>query len=69
MRCHECAREGREQAAVAICHYCSVGLCKAHLVASYRTQVVPEYSCEHHPGRPFEAPVQAPRDREPVAAR
>ena len=34
MICHECAREGREEAALADCRFCHVGLCKPHLVGS-----------------------------------
>ena len=61
MICHECAREGRESAAVGECRFCHVGLCKEHEVTSLRGAPVPQYGCEHHPERPFAA-----RDEMPV---
>ncbi len=36
MICHECAREGLTAAAIGHCRFCFVGLCKDHLVASFR---------------------------------
>lgn len=53
MNCHECARVGRDVAAVSGCRFCKVGLCKDHLVASFQSATVPQYGCEHHPERPF----------------
>lgn len=55
MLCHECAREGIQQPAVGECRFCQVGLCKAHLVGSFKSAVFPQYSCDHHPERPFAA--------------
>lgn len=49
MRCHECARGLVDEAAVGHCRFCLVGLCKDHLVSSFRPAVVPQYTCEHHP--------------------
>jgi hypothetical protein len=31
MNCYECARDGSEQPAVAICLSCGVGMCMQHL--------------------------------------
>ena len=53
MLCHECARSRAEASAVGQCRFCSVGLCKDHLVASFRSGVAPQYWCEHHPELPF----------------
>ena len=50
MNCHECAMEGLETPAVAICRFCMVGLCKRHLVESFRTATAPQYACSHSPG-------------------
>ncbi len=62
MICHECARDGLEQAAMAECRFCHVGLCKPHLVASYQSGVFPQYACSHHPERAFAgAPAPAKR--------
>ena len=50
MICHECSREGAERAAVAVCKFCMVGLCKPHLVESYKQPpAAPQYSCRHQP--------------------
>jgi hypothetical protein len=49
MRCHECARGMIEEVAVGQCRFCLVGLCKNHLVDSFRGAVVPRYACEHRP--------------------
>ena len=51
MYCHECARDGLKRVAVSVCRYCSVALCKDHLVAAFRSQRL--YTCDHHPERPF----------------
>jgi hypothetical protein len=59
MNCHECARVGIERPAVGVCRFCSVGLCKEHIVASFRSTVMPQYSCEHRPDREFAPPVRA----------
>ncbi len=53
MDCHECARAGTERIAVATCRFCSVGLCKDHLVEAFHSRTIPQYGCEHHPERPF----------------
>lgn len=53
MTCHECAREGGTTAAVGHCRFCLVGLCKDHLVASFRGRTVPQYGCDHHPELAF----------------
>ncbi len=58
MHCHECAREGRQEPALAECRFCLVGLCKPHLVASFESAIIPQYACDHHPERPF---ATAPR--------
>lgn len=58
MDCHECARTGTERAAVGICRFCSVGLCKDHLVAAFHARTVPQYGCDHHPEQAF-APAAA----------
>lgn len=31
MECYECAKRGTSQEAVAVCRYCSAGLCLEHL--------------------------------------
>jgi hypothetical protein len=49
MRCHECARGMIREVAVGQCRFCLVGLCKNHLVDSFRGAVVPRYACEHRP--------------------
>lgn len=50
MTCHECLLAGTDRQAVAICKFCLVGLCKEHLVESYRQPVaVPQYACKHRP--------------------
>lgn len=61
MNCHECAREGRDQAAVGQCRFCLVGLCKPHLVESFKGATYPQYGCAHNPARPFAAPVSIRR--------
>lgn len=60
MKCHECARIGRDVAAMSGCRFCNVGLCKNHLVASFQGATIPQYCCEHYlerafPARPLEA--------------
>lgn len=67
MHCHECAREGRDQTAVAQCRFCLVGLRKPHLVASFRGATAPQYGCAHHPERPF-ATLESPRSVQPALA-
>jgi len=48
MNCYMCAREGRNQEAVAVCKYCSVGLCLDHLEADCAfSYPAPRYSCNH----------------------
>lgn len=39
MNCYECATQGKERAAVAVCHRCSAGLCMEHTVEISRTVV------------------------------
>lgn len=51
MTCHECSRDGTQCPAVAVCKYCCVGLCKAHLMESYRQRPSPQYACNHQPDR------------------
>lgn len=63
MLCHECARRAEQTAAVGLCRFCLIGLCKDDLVASSRPAVVPLYGCQHHPVRPFID--EGPRPREP----
>jgi hypothetical protein len=55
MTCHECARERLTAATIGQCRFCFDGLCKDHLVASFRGMTIPQYGCEHHPERAFEA--------------
>ncbi len=62
MLCHECARVGRPEPAVGACRFCSVGLCKPHLVASFESEIQPQYACDHHPDRPFET-MRTPAER------
>jgi hypothetical protein len=33
MQCYECGHEGRQTAAVVLCHHCSAGLCDTHSVS------------------------------------
>lgn len=60
MNCHECARDGIAHVAIAECRFCHVGLCKAHLVASYQSRILPQYACNHHPERPFASATRPP---------
>ncbi len=59
MDCHECARTGTERTAVAVCRFCSVALCKDHLVAAFHSRTIPQYGCQHHPERPFSPVIAA----------
>jgi Uncharacterized protein conserved in archaea (DUF2180). len=68
MQCHECARDGREQAAAAQCRFCLVGLCTPHLVASFMGATVPQYGCAHHRERPFAAQESVARVRPALVA-
>ncbi|MGZ8562916.1 MAG: DUF2180 family protein [Candidatus Limnocylindria bacterium] len=68
MNCHECARDDIAQVAIAECRFCHVGLCKAHLVASYQNTIIPQYACSHHPERPF-ARATPPPAPQPTAVR
>ena len=54
MLCHECLMNGKATQAVALCKFCSVGLCKEHLMMLYsQPPTVPQYACRHNPaGRP-----------------
>ncbi|MBI3966312.1 MAG: DUF2180 family protein [Chloroflexi bacterium] len=59
--CHECAMDGRQEPAVALCRFCNIGLCKVHLVELYeRPHAVPQYACHHTPWAP---PLVAPSRR------
>lgn len=50
MNCHECAMSRSDRPAVGLCRFCSVALCKEHLVEAYRhPPTVPTYSCAHQP--------------------
>ncbi len=61
MECHECLMLGRQHPAVAVCKFCGVGLCKAHLVELYREPgVVPQLSCHHTPASPAAVGESAP---------
>ena len=53
MICHECARRSLEAAAVGLCRFCQVALCKDHLVASLSSGAVPQYGCDHRAEQPF----------------
>lgn len=53
MFCHECARNHAEAPAVGHCRFCPVALCKEHLVAPFRSSVIPQYGCLHHAELPF----------------
>jgi hypothetical protein len=59
--CHECLMAGQPDAtATAMCRFCFVGLCKAHLVEVYRDPpTVPQYSCRHTPARTPNQPSAA----------
>jgi hypothetical protein len=65
--CHECLMTGqREEMATAMCRFCFIGLCKAHLVELYRDPpTVPQYACRHTPSRtptqPFTSRMASPR--------
>jgi hypothetical protein len=61
MNCHECARVNIERPAVGLCRFCFVGLCKAHLVAAFHSDVIPQYGCHHDPDRGFAPARQADR--------
>ena len=45
---------GLTAGAIGHCRFCLVGLCKDHLVASFRGATIPQYGCEHHPERAFD---------------
>jgi hypothetical protein len=59
MLCHECLRTAVQTPAIGTCRFCQVGLCKPHLMASFRSRIVPQYACDHHPERSF-APANSP---------
>ena len=70
MNCHECFMDGHERPAVALCSFCSIGLCKDHLVAALREPpTVPEYRCQHHPARPAKPLEEHAETAEPTWAR
>lgn len=48
MNCYVCARNGKTEAAVAVCRNCFVGLCIAHLAEAQDYQVGgTRFDCEH----------------------
>jgi hypothetical protein len=48
MNCFVCATQGKAASAVAICQFCSVGLCMDHLAeAGAHTQGGMRYACPH----------------------
>lgn len=48
MDCYVCACDGKEERAVALCPFCSVGLCMKHLAdVQTHTQGGMRYSCNH----------------------
>lgn len=70
MSCHECARIGTEPVAVSLCRFRSVALGKDHLVASFCSDTVPPYACDHHPERAFVSSAGGARtDHDAVAGR
>ena len=54
MNCQEHARAEDERLAVALGRYCSVGLCKKHLVEVHRPPAKPPYTCLRQPERAFD---------------
>jgi hypothetical protein len=68
MRCHECARGMIEEVAVGQCSFCLVGLCKNHLVDSFRGGRRPTL-CMRAPSRAgvCRSPRSAWRKRHPCA--
>ncbi len=52
MDCYDCARNGVEKRAVALCH-CNVGLCKNHL-ENLQAPGGMRYRCTHRLPRPQE---------------
>lgn len=58
MLCHECAMSGSDAAAVGVCRFCFVGLCKRHLVDLFRdSPTAPQYACGHRPAEIGLAPI------------
>jgi hypothetical protein len=57
MNCYECAKTGRDHAAVGICKKCGAGLCVEHArdTASYRVAGT-LYGCPHDFREPSEPP-------------
>jgi hypothetical protein len=69
MFCHECARRGRAEPALALCRSCLIGLCAAHLAEEERRAGgLPRFGCHHQPdtSRRHSLPFQA--DASVVAA-
>ena len=64
MDCHECAQVEVDRPAVATCRYGSIGLCKEHLVETYRSPMVPLYTCLHHPEQGSGRSAAGPRTLE-----
>jgi hypothetical protein len=63
MNCSECARLGRDAAAVALCRHCSAGLCLAH-VQDEALDGGPggmNLSCKHHTWDPPHVDAPHPR--------
>lgn len=51
MNCYMCGSTGNVVAAVAICRYCGVGLCREHLdedLLGYKAYSLAGRSCRHH---------------------
>ena len=55
MMCHECARRSVATPGLGQCRFSLVGLCKDHLVEALRSDVVPQYACNHRPDLPFDS--------------
>ena len=48
MNCYVCAKQGREQVAVAVCQSCGVALCMHHLAERQtHNQGGMKYGCNH----------------------
>jgi len=48
MKCYECARQGIDTDAVALCKFCMAGLCLEYLYQDYKDyKVAPKLSCTH----------------------
>ncbi len=65
MDCHECAHAHVERPAVALCRYCSVGLCEEHLVEMHTPAAKLLFTCLHQPERGLETLMAGTRDSRP----